>query len=100
MEINYIGHFLLEQLFLPALRASTSGKIVHVSSESALFPCRGAGLPHNCIDDADAFDRLVRTAAKPNYTNYGLTKFMMIYNARELSKREAAQGSRVRAFTI
>lgn len=89
MQVNYISHFLLEQLLLPALRASGAGKVIHVSS--------GAGFRPGTTD----LDNMSAIAKSPTSTsNYGLTKFMMIYNARELSVREAALGSKVRGYSI
>lgn len=99
MQINYLGHFLLEQLLLPALR-SRKGKLIHVSSGNSYVACRTAGLPESCIDDATALERLVRTQTAANVSNYGLTKLMQIYNSRELALREAARQSGVRAYSI
>jgi NAD(P)-dependent dehydrogenase (short-subunit alcohol dehydrogenase family) len=103
VEVNYLGHFLLEQLFLPALRASSNGKVIHVSSGASFIPCQFGGpngtyvtVP-NCTD-LGKLANITKTPQK--YSTYGLTKFMMIYNARELAVREAARGSKVRAYSI
>lgn len=99
MQVNYIGHFLLEQLFLPALRAS-KGKLIHVASGSGFAACQNAKLPAGCINDVDVLDKMVKTPSAPNTSNYGITKLMMIYNARELAAREAARGSGMRAYAV
>ncbi len=94
-----LGHFLLEQLLLPALRAS-KGKLVHVASYAAYYACEQYGLQKGCVDNITILEKLVKIATVGQQTNYGMSKFMMVYNARELAKRETAQGSGVRAYSI
>lgn len=97
MQINYISHFLLEQLLLPALRAAR-GKLIHTSSLNSHLACKEAGLPDNCIDDVSALEKLVKTPTSKKNSYYGISKLMMIYNARELALRESSTG--VRAYSI
>lgn len=100
MEVNYLGHFLLEQLLLPALRAR-QGKLIHVASGASYEACPEAGLPQGCLDNVTVLEKLIRTPTIVNKTgNYGLTKFMMVYNALELAAREVARGSGMRAYAI
>lgn len=96
MQVNYLGHFLLQQLFLPALRASPGGKLIEVSSGLSYMPCT-QGMPSNCTD-LDMIANIAKSETK--MSNYGLTKLMMVYNARELARREVAAGSKVRAYAI
>lgn len=100
MEVNYLGHFLLEQLLLPALRVN-KGKLIHVASGASYQACQEAGLPTGCLDDVTVLEKLMKTPTIVNKTgNYGLTKFMQVYNALELAARENALGSGVRAYAI
>jgi len=98
MQVNYLGHFLLEQLFLPSLRAA-NGKLIHVSSASSYNECDDAQLPAGCIDDFAVLEKMVRTTI-PTASYYGISKLMQFFNSRELATREAARGSGVRAYAV
>jgi len=102
-QVNYLSHFLLEQLLLPALRTSPNGKVIHLGAGSGTSAkwfkaCESAGLSQTCLDDLGS---LVAEAilASPPGNNYAMSKFMLLYNGRELSMREAARGSSVRGYT-
>lgn len=95
LQVNYISHFLLEQLILPALRCSSAGKLIQITSGEAYDPCQDWGA--NCTD-LESLARIVKTPTK--ISNYRLSKFMMLENARELSMREAASGSAVRGYSL
>lgn len=95
VQVNYLGHFLLEQLVLPALRASQAGKLIHVSSGASYLACYGHAPDCTSLDKIAAIVK-----ANTTVSNYGLTKFMQVYNARELALREKARGSKVRAYAI
>jgi len=99
MQVNYIGHFLLQRLLLPTLRASPAGKVINVASGASYEACAQA-MVKECTTPQN-IDKIAHTGDVPaNSSNYGLTKFMQVYESRELTIREKAHGSNVRAFTI
>lgn len=97
VEVNYIGHFLLIDLLLPALRSSGAGVVVSVSSGSGYSPCDG--LDADCTDISKMVD-VATGKASTSANTYGLSKYMQIYHARELAAREAAAGSSVRIYAM
>lgn len=101
-QVNYLGHFLLVDLLLPALRAGGAGRIISVSSGGAMYACSGKpGLTANCTG-LDSVAKAIRPPLPTAYAGayYGVSKWMQIYHMRELAAREAARGSGVTAYSI
>lgn len=100
VEVDFLGHFLLVQMLLPSLRARR-GRVVHVSSAASFAACAWASRPDNCTALA-SLDADVRTAPKGNSSaglpasNYGLGKFLQVFHAAELARREPG----VQAFSL
>jgi NAD(P)-dependent dehydrogenase (short-subunit alcohol dehydrogenase family) len=42
-QVNYLGHFLLSELLLPALRKNRPSRIVNVASTASVLACQAAG---------------------------------------------------------
>ena len=103
-QVNYLGHFLLTELLLPALRASNnSPRLINVASGAHESACGWAGASNNCLD-IDQLPPPVRapgnnTMGAPT-SNYGITKFLQIYHAKELALRESQAGSPVQSFSL
>jgi len=101
-QVNYLGHFLLTELLLPALRKSRPSRVVHVASEAHKMACLEAGFSARwnpfprCAKDFTYIPPPVMT--KPNTSLYGFSKLMMIEHAAELSAREAKSG--VTAYSL
>lgn len=94
-EVNYVGHTLLVELLLPQLRAaSQGGRVIEVSSDASFDPCDWANRPSDCfaLGSVEASGR--KTPADGTNpegvpaSNYGLTKFLQVFHAAELAKRE------------
>ena len=47
-QVDFLGHFLLTELLLPALRAATNARVVVVSSGAHSDACEVAGWPKDC----------------------------------------------------
>ena len=103
VQVNYLGHFLLTELLLPALRAAPAARVINVASGASGSACKWASAASDCLD-LPQLPPPVRAAGLNSIgaptSNYGLTKFLQIYHARELAAREAAAGSKVRAFSM
>ena len=82
-ETNYLGHFLLAQLLLPCMEED--GRIYNVSSDMHNPP---GGLTWPGIE-------AVAHPAGEERRNYSYSKLCMIYMAHELSRKLAAEGSKV-----
>lgn len=96
VQVNYLGHYLLTSLLLPALRnAPGKGKVVHVSSAAAWSACVWAARDSDCLD-THMLETDVTTAPKGNNSegvpasNYGISKFMQIFHARQLAEYDDA----------
>lgn len=112
-EVNYLGHFLLTELLLPALRESRPSRVVNVASTGHAAACQMAGyqqfIPSSCMKDWQ--QHLPQRSALngtqrwfPAYfrqqprTMYGMTKLLQILHAQELAQRELNTGPE--AFSV
>jgi len=120
--VNLLGHHVLVEQVLPLLRVA-KGRIIHVSSSSSFMACPWGRYPRSLTKSCTALDRLPDEATRvfnwssglfPNGTldpskadnntmgvpisNYGLSKYLMVFHAAELAKREEANG--VTAFSL
>jgi len=112
-QVNYLGHFLLSELLLPALRKERPSRIVNVASTAHVLACQamnwGIAIPPSatCMKDWQRHLPLRRriTGTQPWYphyfrpgqskTIYGVTKLLQIEHAAELAKREQGSGPEV-----
>lgn len=108
-EVDYLGHFLLTELLLPALRASSPARVVSVSGGYCEFACEIAGWPEGCFKDWTYLPPPVvphrevvihsgTGTATVNSTSCGVAKFLNVQHAKMLAQREAGAG--VEAFSI
>merc|ERR1712194_308423 len=99
-EVDYLGHFLLTELLLPALRASKPARVVNVASAGHTEACTAAGWPEGCFKDWTYIPPPV--VVPPPHTfigpTYGLAKFFQIQHAKGLAQRETNTG--VDAFSV
>ena len=107
--VNYLGHFLMTELLLPALRLSPHGRVISVSSYAAKMGCELARRPLNCLSGGTQWNKDATTETKNvtsrrpqaiGPTNYGISKFMQIAHMHELSRRESAANSSVTAYSM
>jgi NAD(P)-dependent dehydrogenase (short-subunit alcohol dehydrogenase family) len=121
-QVNLLGHHLLVQELLPSLRGS-KGRVLHVASSASYLPCVWGNYSSSHGETCTALERLPEAAVRefnwssallPNGTlddskvdknslgvplsNYGLTKYLMVFHAAELAKREKENG--VSAFSL
>jgi NAD(P)-dependent dehydrogenase (short-subunit alcohol dehydrogenase family) len=92
-QVNYLSHALLVEELLPVLRQSHS-RVIEVASSASFGPCLWADLPSNCTD----LSEVPKVARMHGYSgnnsvfvpraNYGFTKYMQIFHAAELARRE------------
>lgn len=108
-EVDYLGHFLLTELLLPALRASAPARVVNVASGAHENACESAGWDVDCFKDWTYLPPPVvpvrnvtvhyRSGAKVVLSSsYGIGKFAQVQHAAALARREAAAG--VEAFSV
>jgi len=108
-EVDYLGHFLLTEMLLPALRESRPARIVNVASGAHESACEAAGWPEGCFANFSYLPPPVvprrpvtvhdRTGATTvNASSYGVAKFLQTQHAAELALRE--QHSGVQAFSL
>jgi NAD(P)-dependent dehydrogenase (short-subunit alcohol dehydrogenase family) len=94
MQVNYVSHFLLTQLLLPALlfTAPTSPpgtvRVVNVSSDrhAKLAPKQGI-----VFDD-------INLKSASTWTRYGQSKFANVLHAKGPARRYGALGIRAASF--
>jgi len=108
-QVDYLGHFLLTELLLPALRSSSPSHVVNVASGAHENACEAAGWAEGCFKDFTYLPPPVvprrnvtvhyrgRTAIS-NSSSYGIAKFLMIQHAAELAERE--KNADVKAFSL
>jgi len=88
-QVNYLSHVLLVQELLPSLRRSR-GRVIHVSSSGSFIACMWSAQDPGCMD----IDRLPPPvppqvpAFLGNATNYGVSKYLQVFHAAELARRE------------
>jgi len=108
-EVDYLGHFLLTEMLLPALRESRPSRVVNVASGAHENACEAAGWPEGCFANFSYLPPPVvprrpvtvhyRTgAATVNASSYGIAKFLQTQHAAELALRESHNG--VQAFSL
>lgn len=91
-EVNFLSHFLLVEALLPALRRA-KGRVVHVSSSGSFNACPWSAQKNGCMS-IDNLPPKVPPSGEflpgyLNYSNYGVTKYMQVFHAAELARREA-----------
>ncbi len=79
--VNHLGHFLLTNLLLDRLRASTPSRVVVVSSDA-----------HKQARNGLDFDDLQSEGSYRPFVVYGKSKLANIYFARELARRLEGTG--------
>mmetsp|Transcript_4932 Transcript_4932/g.14373 ORF Transcript_4932/g.14373 Transcript_4932/m.14373 type:complete len:366 (-) Transcript_4932:142-1239(-) len=108
-EVDYLGHFLLTELLLPALRNGSPSRIVNTASGAHENACESAGWPEGCFKDwtylpPPSVPRRPVTvhfrsgAAVVNSSSYGIAKFLQTQHAAALARSQADHG--VQAFSI
>mmetsp|Transcript_43771 Transcript_43771/g.81695 ORF Transcript_43771/g.81695 Transcript_43771/m.81695 type:complete len:357 (-) Transcript_43771:93-1163(-) len=102
-QVDYLGHFLLTELLLPALRRGGPSRVVNVASGAHENACEAIGLEKDCFHNfshlppavVDGKTVTVHTRTGPvkqNASNYGVAKFLQIQHAAELAQREGNHG--------
>jgi len=85
---NHLGPFLLTNLLLPSIRASSQGRIVNVSS-----------VAHFQVKRLDWSGLARRTSPKRSgFSDYAMTKLMNVLHAKELARR--LTGTRVTTYSL
>jgi len=99
-QVTFLGHFLLTELLLPAIRSST-GRVVHAGCDSNGFKntsyqilvpedetvCKRSDASPNCTDVSE-LPRLLRKPLPSNQSTHAfLAHFMKTFHARDLSAR-------------
>jgi NAD(P)-dependent dehydrogenase (short-subunit alcohol dehydrogenase family) len=85
--VNHLGHFLLTDLLLDRVRASSPARIVNVSSHA-----------HKQARNGLDFDDLQSTRRYRGFAVYSKSKLANIYFTRELARRLAGSGVTVNAL--
>lgn len=102
-EVDFLGHFLLTDLLLPALRRGAPSRVVIVSSGLHENACEAVGWPADCFKDwrylpppvVPQKEVTVHTHSgleKRNSSTYGIAKFLNAQHAAVLAIREAKNG--------
>lgn len=107
-QINYLSHFLLTELLLPALRKSAAqdmpARVVNTASSGHFQACVGMGAPQDCFKDFTYLPTptdlkpIVYNGTTINASTYGVSKFAQVQHAAELAVRESRNG--VKAFSV
>jgi NAD(P)-dependent dehydrogenase (short-subunit alcohol dehydrogenase family) len=109
-QVNYLSHFLLTELLLPALRQSKPSRVVNVASTAHVLSCQMMGWSLAIPPSARCFRdwqshlpvRSPVTGTQPWYpqyfeggqpvTMYGTTKLLNSLHAQVLAERELGTG--------
>lgn len=102
-EVDFLGHFLLTDLLLPALRRGAPSRVVIVSSGLHENACEAVGWPADCFKDwrylpppvVPQKEVTVHTHSgleKRNSSTYGIAKFLNAQHAAVLAIRKAQNG--------
>lgn len=123
-QTNYLGHFALTNLLIPALRRSSSGKVINVASGASYSSCSWASRAEDCMRSTDRWETIAHTSngttcpralnstgcpvccSDVNGTNwnsigapasnYGITKFLAVVHAAQLARQESG----VQAYSL
>eukprot|EP00930_Biecheleria_cincta_P104843 TRINITY_DN9728_c0_g2_i1.p1 TRINITY_DN9728_c0_g2~~TRINITY_DN9728_c0_g2_i1.p1 ORF type:complete len:382 (+),score=34.19 TRINITY_DN9728_c0_g2_i1:52-1197(+) len=108
-QVDYLGHFLLTHLLLPALRNGSPSRVINVASGAHENACESAGWPKDCFKDWTYLPPPV--VPKKNVTihyhfgaknvsssSYGIAKFLNIQHAAALAMMESSNG--IKAFSL
>eukprot|EP00039_Didymoeca_costata_P009657 m.128390 g.128390 ORF g.128390 m.128390 type:complete len:314 (-) comp14559_c0_seq28:412-1353(-) len=96
-QVNLLGHVLLNQLLLPAVRKS-SGRFIMVASDSSMYACAWGNLPNNCTDIENIASHIHEpppgapdaiNSLGVNASDYGLSKFAEIFWTSDFARRQA-----------
>lgn len=96
----------MTELLLPAIRKA-KGRVINVASSSSTYACvwsnHDAESGGKCMDEGHLQDIVTKPVTGRNTfmipaANYGVSKYLMVYHAHELAKREAANG--VTAYSL
>eukprot|EP00434_Breviolum_minutum_P028158 symbB.v1.2.024913.t1/scaffold2391.1/size80316/1 len=102
-EVDFLGHFLLTDLLLPALRRGAPSRVVIVSSGAHENACEAVGWPRDCFKDFTYLpppvvpqkEVTIHTRLGPvqqNSSTYDIAKFLNAQHAAALATREAEHG--------
>eukprot|EP00931_Biecheleriopsis_adriatica_P092666 TRINITY_DN66459_c0_g1_i1.p1 TRINITY_DN66459_c0_g1~~TRINITY_DN66459_c0_g1_i1.p1 ORF type:complete len:357 (-),score=51.59 TRINITY_DN66459_c0_g1_i1:24-1094(-) len=95
-QVNYLGHFLLTELLLPLLRASSPSRVISTSGSLESRACEFAGWPRDCLRDWSYLPPPV--IANHNLSSSVMAIFLKIQHAAELAYREKLSG--IEAFSF
>lgn len=96
MATNHIGHVLLTELLLETLKATSSSRIVHVSSVAASQMTMGM----NSMADVDLSDPYWESKKFDEWLCYGSSKLAQAMYSEELAKRLESEGSGVKSVAL
>jgi len=109
-QVNYLSQILLVELLLPLLRKSETSRIMLTGSSTHALACgllqldNGNYIEQTCFDMSVANNAMAKLPIDQHsrfgcfHGSYGLSKYLTIQAAIEISKQEAEFGSNVLAF--